>query len=73
MREGNLRPRSWVIDLAVAAAALYLLPAQLAPRRFPTDDSFFYLQVACNVVAGHGSTFNTVTLPVSAPARNSLW
>jgi hypothetical protein len=40
---------------------LYLLPAQLAPRRFPTDDSFFYLQVARNIVAGHGSTFNTVT------------
>jgi uncharacterized membrane protein len=45
----------------VAAAALYVLPAQLAPRRFPTDDSFFYLQVARNIVAGHGSTFNTVT------------
>jgi GNAT superfamily N-acetyltransferase len=45
----------------ILIAALYLLPAQLAPRRFPTDDSFFYLQVARNIVAGHGSTFNTVT------------
>jgi hypothetical protein len=41
--------------------AAYLLPPQLHPRRFPTDDSFFYLQVARNIVAGHGSTFNDVT------------
>jgi GNAT superfamily N-acetyltransferase len=56
-----LRPRSLIAPLIVLIAALYLLPAQLAPRRFPTDDSFFYLQVARNIVAGHGSTFNTVT------------
>ncbi|HLQ67234.1 MAG TPA: hypothetical protein VK123_08395 [Candidatus Limnocylindrales bacterium] len=45
----------------VLLAAAYVLPAQMAPRRFPTDDSFFYLQVARNIAAGHGSTFNQVT------------
>ena len=47
--------------MLVLVAAAYVLPAQLAPRRFPTDDSFFYLQVARNIAAGHGSTFNTVS------------
>jgi len=45
----------------ILVAAAYVLPAQLAPRRFPTDDSFFYLQVARNIAAGYGSTFNTVS------------
>lgn len=47
--------------ILVLVAAAYILPAQLAPRRFPTDDSFFYLQVARNIAGGHGSTFNTVS------------
>ena len=47
--------------LILMLVAAYLLPPQLHPRRFPTDDSFFYLQVARNIAAGHGSTFNQVT------------
>lgn len=47
--------------LILMLGAAYLLPPQLHPRRFPTDDSFFYLQVARNIAAGHGSTFNQVT------------
>src|SRR6266850_4031428 len=47
--------------LLVAVLALFVLPAQLAPHNFPTDDSLFYLQVARNVAAGRGSTFNGVT------------
>ena len=56
-----MRLKPLAVSVLVLIAALYLLPAQLAPRRFPTDDSFFYFQVARNIVAGHGSTFNTVT------------
>jgi hypothetical protein len=51
----------FIVPAVVLIAALYLLPAQLAPRRFPSDDSFFYLQVARNIAAGNGSTFNSVT------------
>ncbi len=47
--------------LLVAVFALFVLPAQLAPHNFPTDDSLFYLQIARNVAAGQGSTFNRVT------------
>ena len=52
------RSRALILILVTAA---YVLPAQLNPRRFPSDDSFFYLQVARNIAAGHGSTFNTVS------------
>ncbi len=56
-------PRLGPIPMAIliVVAAAYLLPPQLHPRRFPTDDSFFYLQVARNIAAGHESTFNQVT------------
>jgi hypothetical protein len=57
-------PRRSPFPIAIAIlmlAVAYLLPPQLNPRRFPTDDSFFYLQVARNIAAGHGSTFNQVT------------
>jgi hypothetical protein len=37
------------------------LPALLAPHNFPSDDSLFYLQIARNIAAGQGITFNTVT------------
>lgn len=41
---------------------LFSLPALLAPRNFPTDDSLFYLQVARHIAAGHGSTFDTISV-----------
>jgi hypothetical protein len=40
---------------------LYALPAQISPTDFIHDDSYFYLQVASNIVKGHGSTFNEIT------------
>jgi hypothetical protein len=40
---------------------LYALPAQMSPSDFIQDDSYFYLQVASNIVKGHGSTFNEIT------------
>ncbi len=39
----------------------YVLPAQLRPSHFPADDSYFYLQIAHNIAAGYGSTFNRIT------------
>src|SRR6267142_3626634 len=53
--------RRGLVLVLILVAAAYVLPPQLAPRRFPTDDSFFYLQVARNIAAGRGSTFNQVT------------
>jgi hypothetical protein len=41
---------------------LYALPAQISPSDFIQDDSYFYLQVASNIVKGNGSTFNEITL-----------
>ncbi len=45
-------------------AGLFLLfawPVHYVPFNYPADDSFFYLQVARNIAAGHGSTFNEIT------------
>ncbi len=53
-----------------ALFALFALPVLLAPRNFPSDDALFYLQVARNIAAGHGSTFNTV-LPTNG--YHPLW
>lgn len=36
-------------------------PAQVSPQDFLQDDSYFYLQIASNIFAGHGSTFHQVT------------
>ena len=41
--------------------AVLILPAQFVPPNFFQDDSYFYLQVASNIAAGHGSTFHTIT------------
>ena len=57
---GRLRLRLGIVSL-IAIFALYALPPLLAPRNFPSDDSLFYLQVARQIAAGHGSTFNTIT------------
>jgi hypothetical protein len=47
--------------LLLSPLVLLILPAQLNPRNFIQDDSYFYLQVASNIVAGQGSTFSTIT------------
>lgn len=56
--------RSWNIVYFLLFAALILLtayPAQVSPQNFLQDDSYFYLQIASNIVAGHGSTFHQIT------------
>ena len=40
---------------------LLLLPALLRPTEFLPDDSYFYLQIADHLRAGHGSTFHGIT------------
>jgi hypothetical protein len=54
---------STVATLVVAAAllALQLAPALLRPVEFLQDDSYFYLQIADHIVAGHGRTFHGIT------------
>ncbi len=54
----SLIRKSGVVLLLV----LFSLPALLAPRNFPTDDSLFYLQVARHIASGNGSTFDTMTV-----------
>jgi len=57
----NGRRFSWravIVGLLVACA---LLPTLLKPAEFMQDDSYFYLQVAHNIVEGKGSTFNGIT------------
>jgi hypothetical protein len=50
-----------LLPAAVPLFVLFILPAQLRPGNFLADDTYFYLQVAHEIVAGHGSTFNTIT------------
>lgn len=47
--------------LLVILLIAILLPALLRPAQFVQDDSYFYLQIASHVVAGHGSTFHEIT------------
>ena len=48
----------WVFALLIVLTAY---PAQINPEDFLQDDSYFYLQIASNIVAGHGSTFHQIT------------
>lgn len=41
--------------------ALIVLMTQISPGKFPTDDGFFYPQIAYNIVQGHGTTFHNIT------------
>jgi hypothetical protein len=47
--------------LFVALILVTAYPVQVGPQNFLQDDSYFYLQIASNIVAGHGSTFHQVT------------
>jgi hypothetical protein len=52
----------WPFAIALATLlALCLVPVLVRPTEFIHDDSFFYLQIASQVFAGHGSTFHGVT------------
>ena len=59
------RPSSWTGPAASAIVAVLLvlvvLPALIRPAEFFQDDSYFYLQVARNIVDGLGSTFHGIT------------
>jgi hypothetical protein len=46
----------WLCGLAA-----FMLPPLLRPLNYPADDAYFYLQIAHNIVDGHGSTFSTIT------------
>jgi hypothetical protein len=48
----------WAIT---AGLLLFAIPVLLKPERYPSDDAFFYLQIAKNIHAGFGSTFHTFT------------
>lgn len=55
-------PRRLSILVGLGALwAIYLLPAQIEPTHFVHDDSYFYVQIAANVVEGRGSTFHEIT------------
>ncbi|HUF08876.1 MAG TPA: hypothetical protein VMO47_06115 [Rhodothermales bacterium] len=41
--------------------APYFLPVMLRPEMVPTDDAYFYFQIALNIANGVGVTFNSVT------------
>ena len=47
-----------------------VIPVLLKPEHFPSDDAFFYLQVAHNMATGFGSTFNTI---VPTNGYHPLW
>lgn len=62
-----LRPNTTVLRidtfvvLLTTLLALNLVPVLLRPGDFIQDDSYFYLQIASHIVAGHGSTFHEIT------------
>jgi hypothetical protein len=56
--------RKWDVACQCVFALLIVLtayPALINPEGFLQDDSYFYLQIASNIVAGHGSTFHQFT------------
>ncbi len=48
--------------LGIAGVIACIISVLLRPEHYPSDDAFFYLQVARNIVSGYGSTFNQITL-----------
>jgi hypothetical protein len=57
----NGHPRPLLFIALAALWVLYLLPAQIEPTHFVHDDSYFYVQIAANIVDGRGSTFHEIT------------
>jgi hypothetical protein len=53
--------RAMLILLAAGVVLTFVVPVHLYPANYPADDAFFYMQVASHIVAGHGSTFHTIT------------
>ena len=61
----NRRLNGWasrVGDVAIVALILlHVVPPVFRPRAFFQDDSYFYMQIASNIVGGAGSTFDGIT------------
>ncbi|UCC15484.1 MAG: hypothetical protein JSW21_06055 [Gammaproteobacteria bacterium] len=51
----------WAALTVITLLVINLLPSLIRPAEFMQDDSYFYLQVAHNIVAGLGSTFHGIT------------
>lgn len=47
--------------LTIILSIVYLLLLNLNSGLLPSDDGFFYLQIAHNITSGFGSTFNNIT------------
>lgn len=61
IRLSVIQRRMLVFVVLGIALIFYVVPAQLRPAEFMQDDSYFYLQVASNILRGKGSTFHTIT------------
>ena len=61
----SVAPRAARLQAAIAALSIGVLfvMAHVRPEHFIPDDSYFYLEIALNSVAGFGSTFNRITPP----------
>lgn len=55
------RKKMLLYTILSISAFLFILPAQLNPSNFFQDDSYFYPQVAHNILQGNGSTFHGIT------------
>jgi len=53
--------RLFLYILCALTLLTFIVPPHLYPYNYPADDAFFYLQVASNIDAGAGSTFNQIT------------
>jgi len=51
----------WAGLTVIALLLINVLPSLIRPAEFMQDDSYFYLQVAHNIVSGLGSTFHGIT------------
>ncbi|HET9137040.1 MAG TPA: hypothetical protein VFO76_10410, partial [Candidatus Kapabacteria bacterium] len=55
------REKIIVVFLCAIGIVGCIIPVLLKPGQYPSDDAFFYLQVASNIVSGYGSTFSRIT------------
>ncbi|MFI5263686.1 MAG: hypothetical protein ACHQM6_04140 [Candidatus Kapaibacterium sp.] len=52
----------FVLIIGAAGFLACIIPVLLRPEHYPSDDSFFYLQVGSNIARGFGATFNRITM-----------
>lgn len=69
--ERHFRNERWIIGMIIGIGVIAcVMPVMLRPDHFPSDDAFFYLQVAHNMAIGLGSTFNTI---IPTNGYHPLW